>query len=87
MKRNKQHWKTWRYSVATRVSDLSVDELRALIQEVITQTLIELFRDPDEGLELRKDFMDALQQSLRTVEAGDVTLSAESVTTKLGLSW
>lgn len=73
--------------MATRVSDLSVDELRALIQEVITQTLIELFRDPDEGLELRKDFMDALQQSLRTVEAGDVTLSAESVTTKLGLSW
>ena len=73
--------------MSTRVSDLSVDELRELIQEVMTQTLNELFRDPDEGLELRKVFIEALQLSLRTVKTGVETSSAESVTNKLGLSW
>ncbi len=73
--------------MSTRVSDLSVDELRDIIQEVITQTLIDLFRDPDEGLELRKDFIDALKQSIRTVKTGVETSSAESVAKKLGLSW
>jgi hypothetical protein len=73
--------------VSTRVSDLSVDELRNLIQEVITQTLIELFHDPDEDLELRKDFQDELQQSLRTITLKNETISAENVATKLGLSW
>jgi len=69
------------------VSDLSVGELRTLIQESVKQTLMELFRDPDEGLELREDFRDMLQHSLRTMQAGSETLSAESVATKLGLSW
>ena len=73
--------------MATRVSDLSVGELRTLIQESVKQTLMELFRDPDEGLELREDFKDMLQHSLRTVQAGGETLSAESVAAKLGLSW
>lgn len=73
--------------MATRVSDLSVDELRTLIQDAVRQTLMELFRDPDEGLELREDFKEMLQHSLRTVQAGSETLSAESVAAKLGLSW
>ncbi|MBN1875457.1 MAG: hypothetical protein JXA33_14600 [Anaerolineae bacterium] len=73
--------------VATRVADMSIDELRALIQETVTQTLMELFRDPDEGLELREDFQDRLQQSLLAVKTGEKTLTADSVAAKLGLSW
>ena len=73
--------------MATRVSDLSVGELKTLIQESVKQTIMELFRDPDAGLELREDFRDMLQRSLRTVQAGSETLSAESVAAKLGLSW
>ena len=73
--------------MATRVSDLSVGELRTLIQESVKQTIMELFRDPDEGLELREDFRDMLQRSLRAVQAGSETLSAENVAAKLGLSW
>lgn len=73
--------------MVTRVSDLSVDELRTLIQESVTQTLMELFRDPDAGLELREDFKDVLQHSLRAVQAGGETLSAKSVASQLGLSW
>jgi hypothetical protein len=70
-----------------RVADMSVDELRTLVQETVTQALIELLRDPDEGLELRDDFEKALQHSLENVRSGGKTLSAESVAAKLDLSW
>ncbi len=73
--------------VATRVADMSVDELKSLIQETVTQTLLDLFRDPDVGLELREDFNCLLQNSLAAVKAGGETLSADTVAAKLGLSW
>jgi hypothetical protein len=70
-----------------RVADMSVEELKTLIQETVTQTLTELLSDPDEGLELREDFKSALQLSLETVQAGEKTIAAEDVAAKLGLSW
>ena len=73
--------------VTTRVIDMSVDELKSLIQETVTQTLMELFRDPDEGLEVREDFKSRLQHSLVTVKAGEETITANTVAAKLGLSW
>lgn len=73
--------------MATRVADMSVDELKTLIQETITQTLTDLLHDPDEGLALREDFAEALRHSLATANAGQETISADSVAAKLGLSW
>lgn len=70
-----------------RVADMSVEELKTLIQETVTQTLTELLRDPDEELELREDFKSALQISLETVRSGGNTVAAEDVAAKLGLSW
>jgi hypothetical protein len=72
---------------ATRVADMSVEELKTLIQETVTQTLLDLFRDPDEGMELREDFSRLLQHSLAAVKVGEKTLTADSVAAKLGLSW
>ena len=69
------------------VADLTMDELKTLIREVVTQTLTEMLGDPDEGLELRDDFETALQRSLASVEAGGRTSPAQQVATKLGLSW
>jgi len=65
---------------------MSVDEFKSLIQETVTQTLLDLFRDPDEGLELREDFSRLLQNSLTAVKAGGETLTADNVAAKLGLS-
>ena len=70
-----------------RVADMSVDKFKMLIQETVTQTLIELLSDPDEGLELREDFKNALHHSLETLQAGGKTIAAENVAAKLGLSW
>ena len=40
---------------ATKVADLTIDEFRELVQEVVIQTLSEMMSDPNEGLELRDD--------------------------------
>lgn len=73
--------------MVTRVAEMSVDELKTLIQETVAQTLTEFLRDPDEGLELREDFAVALRRSVETAQSGGETLSADSVAAKLGLSW
>ena len=73
--------------MVARVADLSVDELKVVIQETVTQTLLVLFRDPDMGLELREDFVRSLQHSLETFQTKAHTVSAENVASELGLSW
>ncbi len=73
--------------MATRVADLSVDELRDLIHEVMTQTIEDLFRDPDIGLELQAHFSAMLEDSLQRVEAGEEILPMEAVAANLGLNW
>ncbi len=73
--------------MTTKVSDLTVDEFRALIREVVLQTLAEIFSDPDADLELRQDFVVALQSSLQQLDAGQETFSAEEVAARLGLQW
>ena len=72
---------------ATKVADLTINEFRELIQEVVIQTLSEMMSDPDEGLELRDDFVEELKQSLANVEAGGKTVPAQKVAERLGLIW
>jgi hypothetical protein len=72
---------------ATKVADLTINEFRELVQEVVIQTLSEMLGDPDEGLELRDDFAEELKQSLANVEAGDKTVPAQKVAERLGLTW
>ncbi len=69
------------------VADLTVDEFKDLIREIVTQTIVELFDDPDEGLELREDIKTNLQRSLAAVQAGGETIPAQAVAAKLGLDW
>lgn len=74
-------------SDATKVADLTINEFRELVQEVVIQTLSEMMSDPDEGLELRDDFVEELKQSLANVEAGGKTVPAQNVAERLGLIW
>lgn len=71
----------------TSVSDLTVDELRKLIREVVSQTILEIFVDPDQGLELRDGIKKRLNSSLETIRQGGKTISAEQVAENLGLEW
>ena len=69
------------------IADLTIDEFKKLIREVVIQTLAEIFGDPDEGLELREDFQVELQRSLAALQAGGKTIPAPEVAARLGLTW
>ncbi len=70
----------------TTVGELSVDELRKLIREVVLQTLSEMFADPDEGHELRDEFKVELTRALAAAET-DEKSDASDVAARLGLKW
>ena len=68
------------------VNNLSIEELRKLIREVVIQTFSELAGDPDGGLELDAEFRYELRQALTTKTIAD-TLPAHEVAVQLGLNW
>ena len=63
------------------MADLTVDELRDLIREVVAQTILEAVEDPDQEVEL------TLRDSLAHIEAGGATKTAGQVAADLGLEW
>jgi hypothetical protein len=59
-----------------KVADITLGELKELIREVILETL-----DPDYGLELRSEVVQALQESFQEKERGEgIALEEASVT-------
>jgi hypothetical protein len=67
------------------IKDLSVEELRSLIGEVVEEKLQELLGDPDEGLEVRPEIRERLLNSLSQVP--HETSPASEVARSLGLEW
>ena len=75
-------------STPTTVGDLSIEEFKQLVHEIVLETLRELVADPDEGLPLREDFTAALQQTLRGVKDKPNSLyTAEDVAKEMDLEW
>ena len=68
-----------------RVSDLTVAEFKALVREVVGETLTEMLADTDDGLELTDEIKGALRKSLKYVKDGGATYDAEDVARRLGL--
>lgn len=64
-----------------KVADLSTEELKELIGKIIEEKFRELI-DPDLGLELREDFVQALESSIASKER----IPSEDVKKKLGLN-
>lgn len=69
------------------VADMTVDEFRALIREVVAETISALLTDSDTGLELRADVIRRLQLSSADLREGAHTTSAQEVAKRLGLDW
>jgi hypothetical protein len=51
-----------------KVSDITIEELRNLLREVVDEKFRELLFDPDYGLELREEIEDRLTASLASKE-------------------
>lgn len=69
------------------IADLTVDEFSDLVRKVVTQTIADMFGDPDAGLELRQDLQVALRRSMDTIQSGGRTMPAAAVAARLGLEW
>ncbi len=70
-----------------QVKDLTVEELKLLIQETVAETLHTLLTDPDEGKELKPEVSQQLLASLKRTQSGERGVSAQEVAGKLGLAW
>ena len=70
-----------------KVENLSREELKALIREAVEEVLVELFGNPDEGLELRPEVRERLRRSLERVRQGESGISADEAAKQAGLSW
>ena len=65
-----------------KVSDLTITEFRELIKETLMETIAELTKDPDDGLELREEFVAEVQRMMGPVEAGEPIIPIEEVARK-----
>jgi hypothetical protein len=66
-----------------KLSDLTPEELKALISGMVDDRLRELLGDPDLGLELADTVRARLKESLMSTER----LTGDEVAEKLGLHW
>jgi len=67
----------------TKIQDLSLEELKAFIDETVDKRLEERLGDPDVGLEVKPEIIEKIRHSRRS----KVTASAEEVAQRLGLKW
>jgi len=66
-----------------KLSDLTPEELKALVSGMVDDRLRELLGDPDLGLELEDTVRARLKESLMSTER----LTGDEVAEKLGLHW
>ena len=70
---------------STKVSDLSVEELKDLIKQTVQETLNEILDDPDAGLEFKPEFVREVQESCSYVKQGGKTIPLEQFVKEHGL--
>jgi hypothetical protein len=67
----------------TKIQDLSLEDLKMLIDESVDKRLEERFGDPDVGLEIKPEVIHKIRESRRK----KVTASADDVANRLRLKW
>ena len=72
--------------MATKVAQMTDDELREMIGAVVEQKLLELFGDPDEGLVMTKILRNRLLRQKRATAKGERGEPLEDVVARLGLA-
>jgi hypothetical protein len=71
--------------MATKVAQMTKDELREMIETTVEQKLVELLGDPDEGLRMRKLIRDRLLRQKKAVATGERGEPFEKVIRRMGL--
>jgi methyl coenzyme M reductase subunit C-like uncharacterized protein (methanogenesis marker protein 7) len=55
-----------------KLVEISLEELRELISEIVEAKLQNLIADPDEGLELRDEIKEQLREAKRLLDSGEL---------------
>ena len=69
------------------VKDLSIEELKAIIGEVVEEKFREILADPDGGLTLRPEIRERLLRDLDEPQQEGENISAAEVARRRGLEW
>ena len=69
------------------INHLTIQQFEALLERVVERKLLEMFGDPDQGLELKSSVKARLRRSMATVKRGERGISAAQVAKDLGLKW
>jgi hypothetical protein len=69
------------------ISNLTVQDLKTLIEEIIEQKFSQFSYDPDANLEFRPEIEQYLQRSLQETSSGIRGVDTSEVSKRLGLSW
>jgi hypothetical protein len=69
------------------VKDLTVEELKAVIGEVVEEKLRDLLTDPDAGLALRPEVQERLLKDLREPQPEGENIPAAELARHRGLEW
>jgi hypothetical protein len=70
-----------------QVKELTIDELKLLIQETVAETIQSLLVDSDDDRPIKLEVKQQLLNSLRSTQTGERGIPAEEVARNLGLSW
>ncbi len=70
-----------------QVQELTLDELKLLIQETVAETIQSLLVGSDDDQPIKLEVKQQLLNSLERTQAGERGIPAEEVARKLGLSW
>jgi len=70
-----------------KVKDLSVEQLKSLVEEAVEEKLEEMLGDPDIGLELREEVKERLRNSLNAMQSGEKGVTIDQVANQAGLDW
>ncbi|MBN3869276.1 hypothetical protein [Nostoc sp. JL33] len=70
-----------------QVKDMTIEELKLLIQETVAETIQSLLVDPDEGKQIKPEVKQQLLDSLQRTQSGEPGIPAEEVAKNLGLTW
>jgi hypothetical protein len=70
-----------------QVKDMTIEELKLLIQETVAETIQSLMLDPDEGKQIKPEVKQQLLDSLQRTQSGERGIPAEEVAKNLGLIW
>jgi len=68
-----------------KVADMTTEELQKMIESSVERKLIQMFKDPDAGLELQPEIVESLLRQEKEFAEGERGKPFEEVLAQLGL--